>query len=125
MTDDSLTATDSGGAHAVPDGLGAKGGKLWAAVAGDFELAEHELAVLEEACRVRDQIEKLREAVDADGTMIDSSQGSRLHPAIAEGRQQRLALARLLATLDVPGLEDDDLPPSRGVRGTYAMRGRK
>lgn len=53
--------------------------------------------------------------------MIASSQGSRLHPGIAEIRQQQLALARLLATLNVPGLEDDALPASRGVRGVYGF----
>ena len=49
--------------------------------------------------------------------------GSRLHPDIAEIRQQQLALARLLATLGVPGLAEDDLPTTRGVRGVY--RGRR
>lgn len=108
-----------------PAQLCAAGAKLWAAVTTDFELAEHELAQLEEACRVRDMIVALRAALAADGTMIDSSQGRRLHPAIGEIRAQQLAMARLLATLQVPGLEDDDLPKSRGVRGTYALRGRK
>lgn len=105
----------------APRGLKAPGTKLWAATVSDFELAEHELAQLEEACRVRDTIAKLRAAVEEDGTMIASSQGSRLHPGIAEIRQQQLALARLLATLNVPGLEDDALPPARGVRGVYGL----
>lgn len=110
---------------AAPEGLEEKGTKLWASVVDEFELAEHELAVLEEACRIRDQLEKLRKAIKDDGTMIPSSQGSRLHPAIAETRQQQLAFARLLATLDVPGLEDDELPPSTGVRGVYTGKGRR
>lgn len=84
-----------------------------------FDLADHEAAQLEEACRVRDMIAVLRAQVLADGPMIDSSQGRRLHPAVAEVRAQQLALARLLATLAVPGLEDDELPKSRGVRGVY------
>ena len=46
----------------------------------------------------------------------------RLHPAISEIRAQQLALARLLATLDVPALAEDALPPSRGVRGVYGLR---
>ena len=45
---------------------------------------------------------------------------ARVHdPAVAELRQQRLALARLLATLGVPGLDEDELPAARGVRGVY------
>lgn len=107
----------------TPSGLKSPGKKLWLAVTGEFELSEHELAQLEEACRVRDRIAGLRAQVDADGIMLPSSQGSRLHPAIAETRQQQLALARLLATLAVPGLDDDSLPPARGVRGVYTTRG--
>ena len=106
----------------TPSGLRAPGRKLWEAIAGEYELAEHELAQLEEACRVRDRITQLRTQVDGDGLMISSSQGARLHPGVAEERAQRLALARLLATLAVPGLEEDALPPSRGVRGVYGLR---
>lgn len=107
----------------APVGLGTAGRKLWDSVLDDFELAEHEAAQLEEACRVRDTIAVLRAQVRTDGTMIGSSQGARLHPAIAEIRAQQLALARLLATLQVPSLEEDSLPASRGVRGVYQMRG--
>lgn len=109
----------------VPSKLGSAGKKLWSAVTNDFELAEHELAQLEEACRVRDTIGVLRRQVDEDGTMILSSQGARLHPGIAEIRAQQLTLARLLATLAVPGLEDDALPASSGVRGVYSPAGRR
>ncbi len=106
----------------VPPGLGVAGRRLWKAVTDEFELAEHEVAQLVEACHVRDTITKLRDQVTADGLMLESSQGRRLHPAIAETRQQQLALARLLATLAVPPLEEDDLPASRGVRGPYRIR---
>ena len=54
---------------------------------------------------------------------VTEPRGSRLHPGIAEIRQQQLALARLLATLGVPGLAEDDPPTTRGVRGVY--RGRR
>lgn len=105
-----------------PTGLNAAGRKLWDSVAEDFDLAGHESAQLEEACRVRDMIVTLRKRLAEDGTMLVSSQGMRLHPAIAEIRQHQLALARLLATLHVPGLEEDALPSSSGVRGVYKMR---
>ena len=106
----------------APNGLAPAGRKLWAAVTGAFDLAEHEAAQLEEACRIRDTIGTLRAQLEQDGTMLESSQGMRLHPAIAEIRAQQLALARLLATLQVPGLDEDALPPSRGVRGVYSPR---
>lgn len=103
---------------AVPRGLNAAGRRLWDKATDEFELAHHELALLEEACRVRDRIVELDAAVKDDGLMLPSSQGARVHPAVGEGRQQRLTLARLLATLQIPGL-DDDLPTARGVRGVY------
>ena len=106
----------------TPQGLGTSGQNLWESIESVFELAEHELAQLEEACRIRDTISVLRDQVSKDGTMLASSQGQRLHPGIVEIRQQQLALARLLATLQVPGLEEDELPSSRGVRGVYAGR---
>jgi len=109
----------------APQGLGAAGKRLWESVSADFEMAVHEAAVLEEACRCRDRLVQLRELVENDGLMIDSSQGQRLHPGVAEERAQRLALARLLATLGVPPLAEDDLPASRGVRGIYRNRGRR
>ena len=106
----------------TPKGLASAGQKLWKSIESEFDLAEHELAQLEEACRVRDTIATLRAQVEQDGTMLPSTQGSRLHPAIAEIRQQQLALARLLVTLQVPSLEEDALPPSRGVRGVYPRK---
>ena len=75
--------------------------------------------MLEEACRTRDRIVQLDRLIDEEGLMIGSSQGARLHPGVAESRQQRLTLARLLATLGIPALEGDDLPRARAVRGVY------
>ena len=106
----------------TPAGLASAGKRLWAAVLADFDLAEHEQAQLGEACFVRDRIDQLRHRVDADGLMIASSQGLRLHPAVREIRAQQLTLARLLASLRVPPLAEDALPPSRGVRGVYRLR---
>lgn len=101
-----------------PRGLKAAGTRLYETSTTEYEWAEHELALLEEACRVRDRIVELDAAVKDDGLMITSSQGARLHPAVGEARQQRLTLARLLASLQIPGM-DDDLPAARGVRGVY------
>ena len=107
----------------TPRGLAAAGRKLWDACTSDYDWANHELALLEEGCRTRDRIVQLDKQVEADGLMLTSSQGSRVHPGIAEARQQRLTLARLLVSLGIPALEDD-LPPSRGVRGFYG-KGRR
>ncbi|WP_353708967.1 P27 family phage terminase small subunit [Cellulosimicrobium sp. ES-005] len=107
-----------------PAELRAPGVELWDAIVADFELGPAEAAQLEEACRTRDRIRDLDAAVAKDGIMIPSSQGMRLHPAVAEARAHRLAMARILATLGVPGL-DEDAPAARPVRGVYAGRGRR
>ncbi|WP_306231130.1 terminase [Agrococcus beijingensis] len=106
-----------------PTGLNAAGRALWDGNIDEFDWAVHEVALLEEACRVRDRIVELDAAVKGDGLMIPSSQGSRVHPAVAEARQQRLALARLLVSLGIPA-DDDGLPTVRGVRGVYRVGGR-
>ncbi|MFD6860552.1 hypothetical protein ACFWCF_24835 [Rhodococcus sp. NPDC060090] len=86
-----------------------------------YELAEHELQVLREAVRTVDQIDRLHAIVEADGVMQESPQGRRVHPAVAEMRQQRIVLARLLAALKIP---DTDAGQSAApVRGVYQIRG--
>jgi hypothetical protein len=59
--------------------------------------------------------------------MSETSQGSRVHPALVEARQQRIAFARLLTALRIPTGErssDDGRTQSRGaVRGVCGIRG--
>jgi hypothetical protein len=58
--------------------------------------------------------------VDADGVMLESSQGSRAHPALVELRQARLEFARLASALGLPsGLA---AKPGPGVRGVYSLK---
>ena len=115
--------TDSNGPEKglkTPRNLSASGRRLWDAATDEFDWADHELAILEEACRTRDRVVQLDKAVEDEGLMLPSSQGSRVHPAVSEGRQQRLALARLLVMLGIPALEDD---PSASRR-VYGKRSR-
>lgn len=113
-----------------PGGLGVDARELWSSVLEQFELEEHERALLVEACRTVDLLAKLEAAVHRDGPLLDSSQGVRAHPAATEARQQRIALARLLAALRLPSGEEGDQragarvrrPQRRsGVRGIYGL----
>lgn len=105
------------------------GESLRAAVLADYELAEHELALLTEAVRTVDLLAELHRVADEEGSMVSSPQGRRVHPALVEARQQRIALARLLAALRLPGGEEGDeqsgARPQRrvGARGVYAIGG--
>ena len=107
---------------AAPRGLRAAGRRLWRAVVVDFELAEHELALLREAVRVADVCQELPKTIDAEGVFREQ----RVHPAVVELRAQRILLARLIVALRVPLSVEDDQPGERtqrrGLRGVYGIR---
>ncbi|VEG42732.1 Uncharacterised protein [Mycolicibacterium flavescens] len=86
----------------VPAGLTGSGLSLWTSTVATFELDQHELALLCEACRTADSIDKLQAVVDRDGVLNTSPQGVRAHPALVELRQQRLAFTKLVAALAIP-----------------------
>ena len=110
-----------------PTGTGTAGRRLWQSVVSDFEMDEHELAVLTEATRTVDVLDELDAAVRAEGAIVAGPQGSRANPAVVEARQQRVVLARLLAALRMPVGEAGDEPANarprrRGPRGVYGVR---
>lgn len=112
-----------------PTGLREAGKRLWRSILDDYDLDEHERALLLEACRSVDLLDLLDAAVRKDGPMVDSPQGQKAHPAAVEARQQTIALARLLAALRLPAGADEDRaegrrPQRRGApRGVYPIRG--
>ncbi|MGV0618174.1 terminase [Mycolicibacterium elephantis] len=116
----------------VPRGLKASGRRLWRSTVAEFVLAQHELALLREACRTADALDILQAHVDDDGVLDESAQGRRAHPALVELRQQRAVFGRLLAQLGIPAGEesasdesdDDDAGPSRRSTPTvYGITG--
>jgi hypothetical protein len=114
-----------------PKGLQTRGQALWRSTFGEFELAEHEQTLLLEACRTVDLLDLLQAQIDEDGVVLAWGDGWRNHSALAEARQQRLVLARLLAALRVPADESQDqqqqqsrdrFQPRGGPRGVYGPR---
>jgi hypothetical protein len=104
-----------------PSGLAARGQAFWAHATDVYELSRSELELLTEACRLMDECESLRQAVADDGTTVAGSTGQpRVHPAVGELRQHRLALGRLLSQLALPDEEDDALPTPLQARGRAA-----
>jgi len=119
-----------------PAGLRASGRRLWHSVLTDFELAEHELVLLRQACRSADVCDQLGSVLAADGVMATTRLGEqKVHPALVELRQQRLVLARLIVALRVPLGDQEDQSPSvsvsspaarlqrRALRGVYVAGG--
>jgi hypothetical protein len=100
---------------AAPRGLKASGKALWKAVSGPFELEPHELSILREVCRTADAIDALQAVVDVQGVLNESSQGTRVHPALVELRAQRLAYTKLIGALELPAPDVESVGPY-GVR---------
>lgn len=112
--------------HKTPPGLKSGGRKLWRSVTDDYELGEHELSILVEAARTVDALDALESIVRSEGVTNISPQGVRAHPALVEARQQRVTLAKLVASLRIP-LDDHEeagrMPQKRvGVRSVSAIR---
>lgn len=108
-----------------PKEASAAGRRMWRSVLRDFELDEHELALLREAVAVVDLCERLQKLVADEGLMVEG----RTHPALVELRQQRIVLARLVVALRVEpgGTGDGEAKRARsqyrGMRGVYKPRG--
>ncbi|MDQ2782715.1 MAG: terminase [Actinomycetota bacterium] len=120
----SESAPDALSVPRPPSGLKRSGRALWRAIMTHFEdMDEHELTMVRECCRTADSIDDLQHLLDAEGVMSTSSQGVRVHPALVELRQQRIAYARLMAALDLPAADEADVRGFRGPRGVYGIRG--
>ena len=115
----------------TPQGLRAPGKRLWSSVVDEFDLDEHELAMLVESCRTVDVLDLLDAKVRDEGPTVKGPQGTKANPALVEARQERIALARLLAVLRLPAGEEgaDEKSGTRrpqrrvGARGAYGIRG--
>jgi len=111
----------------TPEGLSAAGRRLWAAILADLpselELEARELVVLEAAARQADVIASLERAVRRDGLMIrGASKQRRLNAAVAEIRQGRIAVARLLGELDLAGESVPQTAASQRARRAANVR---
>lgn len=109
-------------ADPAPADLEAPGRALWASVADEYELAEHERSLLHEASRVADRLAALDAVVRAEGVTVTSPQGVKAHPALVESRQQEVTLTRLIASLRLPSDEGERPQRRGGARGAYAAR---
>jgi hypothetical protein len=86
--------------HRIPTGLEASGKALWYAMTADFDAEPWEIAILTAAARQADDVARLERLIVRDGaTVLGSAGQARLHPAISELRQGRLAVGKLLAQL--------------------------
>jgi len=96
-------------------------------VLGEFELEEHERALVTALVRQVDRLDELEGLIAAEGLMVSGHGTVKMHPAVIEARQSAIAVARISAALRLPaGEEDEDAQPGQrraGVRGVYTIRG--
>jgi hypothetical protein len=86
-----------------PAGLGVQGRALWARITKALVLDPGEYPLLSAACHQADKMASLEACIRRDGATVRGSKGQpRLNPAIAEVRQGRLAMARLLSGISMP-----------------------
>jgi P27 family predicted phage terminase small subunit len=86
--------------------LGAEGKRLWKSIVGDLDedwrLDARDLAYLAQAARCADELAELKAVIARDGSTVEGSKGqTRVHPAVAEARQLRLTLLRLLGSIEM------------------------
>ncbi|MET4620644.1 hypothetical protein ABIE18_002093 [Arthrobacter sp. 2762] len=104
----------------IPAHLGDAGRSLYVAALEDFELTLPELAALLQAAETIDTLRIIEDEIRSTGPVV----GGRPSPLLAEARQQRAILVRLLGLLDLR-LEDSETPGENGVRPSVSRAARK
>ena len=115
-------------AERMPQGLSAGGKRLWRDITGAHELDAAQCVQLTEACRAKDRLDKLDEALRGDGHTwmqlvedFDSDQISELRITNALDKANATAnlLKQLLAALRLPDEQTGKRPQYRGPRGAH------
>jgi hypothetical protein len=95
-----------------PACLGEAGLALWRSIQVQYGIADAGgLAILEEACGVRDRIAEYRGIIDQQGPVVVTKAGIREHPLVKAEIAQRALLGRLISRL---GLDIEALRPTPG-----------
>ncbi|MEV7983339.1 hypothetical protein [Streptomyces sp. NPDC086519] len=105
----------------APEGLGERGLRLWTDTLADLEMDPDELLLLEEACRLADELDEMGVLLANSAMLSKGSRGQPVaNPLIREIRGHRLALSRVLRQLGAtrPGEDEQE-------RLTPSQRGRK
>ena len=112
-----------------------RGEALWDSVTAEREFDAAGYALLEDACRTADIIQRLSDMLDLDEASwinimeeagFESPKEKRLivnvRPLLGEIRQQRLAMNRLLNQLGIGHISSDDDPESRASKDFWAAK---
>jgi len=113
-----------------PKGAGPSGRRIWRAVLAEFELDEHERALVTALVRQVDRLDALEALIAAEGLMVSGHGTCKVHPAVIEARQSAIAVARISAALRLPAGEQGEGQGApgwsqrrAGARGVYSIGG--
>jgi hypothetical protein len=98
------------------------GGRLKAALLADFEFAEAELVIVEEACRVADILERIETELGSALLLTAGSRGQAVeNPLLRSARDHGAHLIKLLTALGLPGVEDESESPATAAARKAAL----
>jgi hypothetical protein len=107
----------------VPPDLSSRAAGFWARTVDNYDLTDGELELLAECVVTMSEIDALREALAADGVTVAGSRGQRrVHPAVGEVRQHRMALARLLKAIALPAEDESESWATKNARAAALAR---
>lgn len=108
----------------APDSLGWAGTKLWNDITSEWTLRVDEQVLLLEACRLKDELERLSEEMENVPVLVPGAKGQeRVHPLYTEVRSHRLAIKQILSALALGGSDASD-PEARSAHGRALARAR-
>lgn len=113
----------------APKGLSAGGRKLWREIEEAHELDAPQRVHLEEACRIKDRLDKLDQILRGDVSFwaeVIEERGTvtvRVDSALSEARQQANQMKQLLTSLRLPDSSGKRPQQRGGGRGAYAPSG--
>lgn len=123
---ESKSAGQTPKAPRIPAGLKRRGRAFYKHATDNFDLDVDDRELLLELCRALDLLESLDTVVERDGHTIHGSMGQVvMHPALAEIRQTRIVVARLLSQLALPGEDGETMATPWQTRAKAAVARRE
>lgn len=105
----------------IPPHLGESGAALYGSAVEQYDLSIPEAAALLQAAETIDTLRIIEDAIRQTGPVLATGKPS---PLLAEARQQRAILVRLLGLLDLR-LDEPETPGENGVRPSVSRAARK